>query len=183
MNDTKRKLLILDLDETLIFSDTQSLERREDFKIDGYYVYKRPDLNPFLKFCFINFDVAVWTSSTSDYADLVIKNIFPNPNKAKFVWCRERCTQRLNRDSAGYYWIKDLKKVKRLGYDLGSVIMIDDSTEKLERNYGNHIFVTPYYGAKEDDELGLLQTYLLTLKDVSNVREIEKRGWKRKYLK
>lgn len=183
MNDTKRILLILDLDETLVFSDTQSLERREDFKIDGYYVYKRPELNPFLKFCFINFDVAVWTSSTSDYADLVIKNIFPKPNKVKFIWCRERCTQRFNRDSAEYYWVKDLKKVKRLGYDLGLVIMIDDSTEKLERNYGNHIFVTPYYGAKDDYELGLLQTYLQTLINVSNVREIEKRGWKRKYLK
>ena len=61
--------------------------------------------------------------------------------------------------------------------------MIDDSTEKLERNYGNHILLTPYYGAKDDDELEILQTYLLTLIDVFNVREIEKRGWKRKYLK
>ena len=183
MNDTKRKLLILDLDETLIYSNTQSLERKEDFMIDGYNVYKRPDLNPFLKFCFINFDVAVWTSSSSDYADLVIENIFPKSIKLKFIWSRERCTQRLNRDNAEYYWIKDLKKVKRLGYNLESVIMIDDSTEKLERNYGNHIFLTPYYGAKDDDELGFLQTYLLTLIDVPNVREIEKRGWKRKYLK
>jgi len=183
MNDTQRKLLILDLDETLIFSDTQSLERREDFKIDGYYVYKRPNLNPFLKFCFFNFDVAVWTSSSSDYANLVIKNIFPEPTKLKFMWSRERCTQRLNRNIAKYYWIKDLKKVKRLGYDLGSVIMIDDSLEKLERNYGNHILLTPYYGEKDDDELGILETYLLTLIDVLNVRKIEKRGWKRKYLK
>ena len=63
MNDTKRKLLILDLDETLIFSNTQSLVRKADFKIDGYYVYKRPNLNPFLKFCFFNFDVAVLTLS------------------------------------------------------------------------------------------------------------------------
>ena len=182
MNITKRKLLILDLDETLLFSSTQSLERKEDFKVAGYYVYLRPGLDTFLKFCFINYDVAVWTSSSSDYAELVIKNIFQDSSKLKFIWSRERCTQKYNHERNQYYWIKNLIKVKRIGFDLTSVIMIDDSPEKLERNYGNHIYITPYYGGRDNDELEHLQKYLITLIDVPNVRKIEKRGWKRKYI-
>ena len=178
MNETNRKLLILDLDETLVYSRTTRLDRKEDFKVDRYYVYKRPSLNNFLKFCFKNFFVSVWTSSSSDYASLIVKNIFTDPSKLKFVWNRERCTQRYSLDWGNYYWIKNLKKVKRIGFDLNSVIMIDDSPKKLEKNYGNHIIINPYYGTIGDNELEFLEKYLITLKNVSNVREIEKRDWK-----
>lgn len=58
--------------------------------------------------------------------------------------------------------------------------MIDDSPEKLVRNFGNHIRVEPFEGDPADWELPLLARYLETLLDVPNVRSIEKRNWKRK---
>jgi len=46
------KLLILDLDETLIFATERPLTREADFRIGPYHVYRRPDLADFLDQCF-----------------------------------------------------------------------------------------------------------------------------------
>jgi TFIIF-interacting CTD phosphatase-like protein len=177
-NKTERKLLILDIDETLVYSTVKPLTKVEDFKADQYYVYKRPGLDLFLDFCLDNYDLAVWTSSASEYAKIIVNNLFSRPDYLEFVWSREKCTQRYNLDTNDYYLLKDLKKVKKMGFDLDAIIMIDDSKEKLERNYGNHISVAPYRGELNDDELAFLQKYLISLKDISNIRKVEKRGWK-----
>jgi len=61
---------------------------------------------------------------------------------------------------------------------LESVLIIDDSPEKLQKSYGNHIRISPYWGAVEDDELLLLIRYLETISESENVRILEKRDWK-----
>ena len=71
-----KKLLILDIDETLIHASEKMLDRQCDFEVHPYYIYKRPYLNEFLGFCFRNFEVAIWTSSSQDYAHDVIRHIF-----------------------------------------------------------------------------------------------------------
>lgn len=58
------KLLILDLDETLIHGTEHPLERSPDFVVGPYAVYKRPGLSDFLCRMSESFDLAVWTSST-----------------------------------------------------------------------------------------------------------------------
>ncbi|MEM9507269.1 MAG: NIF family HAD-type phosphatase [Cyanobacteria bacterium P01_E01_bin.35] len=54
----KLKLLILDLDETLIYAQEKSLEREADFYTEFYCVYKRPYLQEFLQFCSEYYQVA-----------------------------------------------------------------------------------------------------------------------------
>jgi hypothetical protein len=54
---------------------------------------------------------------------------------------RERCTWRRSPETQQEYWLKNLRKVKRLGYDLDRVLMVDEEAHKLERNYGNHTAV------------------------------------------
>jgi len=39
------KLLILDLDETLVHASERELERSADFRLVGYHVYLRPQPN------------------------------------------------------------------------------------------------------------------------------------------
>ncbi|MBL4648592.1 MAG: hypothetical protein JKY03_02595 [Aureispira sp.] len=56
--------------------------------------------------------------------------------------------------------------------------MVDDSPEKTQNNYGNAIYPNEFIGNLEDDELLYLLKYLKTLKDKTNVRGIEKRGWR-----
>jgi len=172
------RLLILDLDETLVFATEEKLARGEDFRVGPYFVYKRPGLESFIDFAFNHFKVATWTSSSRNYAHGTVSAIFQLPERLEFGWARERCTRKSDRETGRSYWIKDLKKVRRLGWPLADVAVVDDSPEKLERSYGNHIRVTPFVGDPTDDELRNLQGYLAWLKEVPNVRFVDKRNWR-----
>ena len=175
-----RKLLILDVDETLIFATEEPLSRVADFTVGNKYrVYKRPFVEQFLAWCFENFDVAVWTSATDDYAAEVLANIIPQTqNNLVFVWSRERCTPSLDVESRETFWEKKLTKLRRRGYNLENVIVVDDTPQMWRNSYGNLVRVEPYLGETEDDELKKLTLYLDILKNVENVRKVEKRGWK-----
>lgn len=170
-------LLILDLDETLIYADKSPLERSHDFRAGDYYVYKRPYLDDFISNCFLNFTVAVWTTSTDIYAKEIVGNIFPDTGKLAFVWDRNRCIRRYDSENGEYYWIKDLKKIKKYGFTLDQILMIDDTPRKIERNYGNIVRISEWIGNTEDKELPCLSKYLQTLKDSDQIRKIEKRNW------
>lgn len=60
------------------------------------------------------------------------------------------------------YRVKDLKTIRRVGYELERVIVVDDTAKKHERNYGNLVRVRPFEGQLDDDELLYLATYLET---------------------
>jgi RNA polymerase II subunit A small phosphatase-like protein len=140
----QRKLLVLDLDETLVYATDQRLSTPEAFRIGPYYVYLRPHVHPFLDACDFRFDVAVWTASSADYATAVATELFGALERLQFLWSRTRCTIRHDPDTRETYWIKDLKKIRRLGYRLGQVIVVDHTAKKHERNYGNLVRVRPF---------------------------------------
>jgi TFIIF-interacting CTD phosphatase-like protein len=179
------KLLILDLDETLIHSVETPLAQVADFFVYSYAVYKRPHLDVFLATCLEWFNVAVWTSAGDEYAAAIINNIFPDPQALKFVWSGDRCSiaSNINYDCIDgnyppYYSRKPLKKVKRLGYRPESIIAIDDTPKKWELSYGNLLAVKPFEGDESDRELEYLLIYLQRLKEEENIRRVEKRGWR-----
>ncbi len=76
------------------------------------------------------------------------------------------------------YFVKDLKKVKRLGFDLRRVLIVDDTPRKVSRNYGNAVYVTAYTGQEGDEELLRLSRYLASISTTPDVRVLEKRGRK-----
>lgn len=170
-------LVVFDLDETLIHSAERPLARDPDFTIGPFPAYKRPFAEELLADCARDCTLAVWTSATRDYADAILDQLMPEGVSLAFVWTRERCTRRYMPEEQGYGWIKDLKKVKRRGFPLERVLMVDDIPGNLARQYGNYIRVTPYLGDENDRELVLLARYLRELREVENVRKIEKRGW------
>jgi RNA polymerase II subunit A small phosphatase-like protein len=77
-----------------------------------------------------------------------------------------------------YYWVKDLKKLRRRGYRKEQIIIVDDTPRKLERSYGNLVRVHPFEGDPSDDELLYLMRYLDRIREEENIRIIEKRGWR-----
>ena len=172
------KLLILDLDETLVFATDSPLPRPGDFEIDEYTLYKRPYVHEFIEFCRQHFRVAVWTSSSESYAQEVVKTLFGGSYPLEFVWARKRCTQKLDPEDYSYVWLKNLDKVRRRGYALEHTLIVDDTPEKLQRHYGNLVRVRPFEGDESDDELRRLMPYLLKLKKEENVRRVEKRDWR-----
>ena len=172
-----RKLLVLDLDETLIHGNPEADEG--DFLAAGIPVFIRPGARRFLAQMAKIFDLAVWTSATEDYASDIVKTLFPSP--PMFLWCRERCVRRINPETRELEFIKDLKKLRRLGWDLANVLVVDDSPEKLARNYGNLVRLPPFTGG-QDDILEPLASFLEELYAKPDVRVIEKRGWLQKLL-
>jgi carboxy-terminal domain RNA polymerase II polypeptide A small phosphatase len=174
------KLLVLDIDETLVFGTEDSLEREPDFIVGPYSIYKRPGLDEFLASVRSLFQIAIWTSSTKPYADEVVPNIIPKDLELSFTWSRERCTRRFDSELYEYEWAKNLSKLKRVGYKLEDVLMVDDTPAKLSNHYGNLVRVKPFFGDDSDTELHRLAAYLPSLADVPNVRNIEKRYWRSK---
>jgi RNA polymerase II subunit A small phosphatase-like protein len=191
---TNKILLILDLDETLIHATATKLGDDFAFQLYHYYVYKRPGLDAFLTACAEKFDLAVWSSASDDYVEQVVARIFPPEIKLVFVWGRSRCTPLVlaQIDEYGYYnldgsshyeYAKLLKKVRRLGYDVRRILIVDDTPEKVRNCYGNAIYPTPFLGDPHDKELRMLGQYLHALHDAENVRSIEKRQWQQRFLR
>lgn len=88
----ERKLLVLDLDETLVHARDQPLAHYADLRIGEYYVYLRPYLTEFVAFALDTFRVDIWTSSGALYAEPLVGQIFPE-GSLEFVWSAARCTR------------------------------------------------------------------------------------------
>lgn len=189
-----KKLLILDMDETLLhtecFRDIDYLEEGSyDFKFPlggggwsndehWYFTIKRPFLDEFMNYAFDNFKVAIWTAGGSDYASEAISRAGIDKNKLEFFWSRERCTMKYDFESGFSYGVKNLEKVhKSLGWDLNNVLIVDDVQKTAINNYGNLIHIKEFCNDRSDIELKKLMNYLDKIKDSNNFRSIEKRGW------
>ncbi len=172
-----RPLLILDLDETLVHATDAPLEFAAAFRCGPYYVYERPFVREFCASAAEHYELAVWTSASADYAQCVVDRIM-GVSALGFLWTRDRCTRRLDPDMREHYWVKDLKKVRRVGYDLRRVLVVEDTIRKLERQYGNVVLVREFTGDPQDRELVFLAKYVLGIAARQDFRVIDKRGWR-----
>jgi len=164
------------------------------FELEKYKVFKRPFLDTFLAYVKTNFNVAVWSSASDDYVNEIVKHIFQKDYPLLFIWGRSKCTLQYNYqniDDLGYSdyfnhynYAKILKKVKKSGLStLEKTLIIDDTPRKAKYNYGNAIYPKEFNGDPNDIELDLLIKYLESIKNVENVRNIEKRAWRDQALK
>jgi TFIIF-interacting CTD phosphatase-like protein len=170
-------LLILDLDGTLIHATEEPLGHEPDFLVGPYRVYRRPHLADFLTSCSESFRLAIWSAASDDYVREIVGRIIPAGVDLAFAWGRSRCVRRYDPELFEEHPLKDLKKVKRLGYHLDRILIADDTPRKVMRNYGNVVYVPPFHGNPEDRMLPKLASYLDSLRHLSNVRRVEKRGW------
>jgi TFIIF-interacting CTD phosphatase-like protein len=177
MNVDDRILLILDLDETLVHATEQPLGRPHDFLVGPYFVYRRPHLDAFLTTGSARFRLAIWSTAGDEYVREVVERIIPAGVELAFAWGRGRCVRRYHAEWFEDEFLKDLKKVKRMGNPLERVLIVEDTPRKVHRHYGNAIYVPPYLGAADDDVLPRLACYLDSIHRAPNVRVIEKRGW------
>jgi carboxy-terminal domain RNA polymerase II polypeptide A small phosphatase len=172
------KLLICDLDETLIHTSETELAYPADLCFDGLFVYYRPHLLEFLEAVSRDFDIGIWSSGSDDYVRIITERIFNGNKGPVFTYGRSKCLRRRDIETGALIFEKRIKKLKSLGYRKEEILMIDDSWEKLRANYGNAIYVNEYLGGKDDDELLDLYQYLHSIKDYANFRELEKRKWR-----
>jgi len=124
------------------------------------------------------FDLAVWSSGSCDYVQAIINRIIPSSISLAFVWDWARCTRSIDPETGQKVYIKDLKKLKRKGYSLDRILIVENDPGVVRRNYGNAIYVNDFYG-ESDDELLFLIPYLRTLENIPDMRRIEKRCWRK----
>lgn len=168
-NNYKKKLILLDLDNTLICAEdldsvrdeSKLVKAREKFRTvrmeDYYDIFERPHLQEFLDYLFDNFDVGIWTASSKDYAIFIIKNFITNPeNKSKnrniqLFLCSHHCNV-----SKRYFKgvTKDLKLItdkwefKKL--NLKDIFLIDDLENLAQHQPKNVISIKPFFYDKEE---------------------------------
>jgi carboxy-terminal domain RNA polymerase II polypeptide A small phosphatase len=156
MNGSQVKLIVFDLDETLVHATEVPLPYPHNFKVASYFVYIRPFASELIKFTASRFEIAVWSSSSERYVEAVTAELFGKPFPVKFSWSVSKCVQKVDPKTNGYVYIKDLRKVIKHGYAVGQILMVDDSPEKLQRQPTQHLYVPPFIGDPSDKELPAL---------------------------
>lgn len=157
------KLLILDLDETLIYCPDE----------DAGFFHRRPHLDDFLKYAFENFAVAVWTAGGKGYKEWVLSELGIREDSLFFAWDRSRCTTKRCFTTYQEVHYKKMQKVFRLGkFGKGDILFVDNTPSAID-SYGNVIPISTWEGDEKDEALKKLPLFLDSLKDV----EDEKRGW------
>ncbi|HJL00938.1 MAG TPA: HAD family hydrolase [Polyangiaceae bacterium LLY-WYZ-15_(1-7)] len=172
------KLLVLDLDETLLHTRAAPLDGREPHGVIGPWVaYRRPHVAAFLDAALDLFEVGVWTSAGAGYAAQAVRWL---EGELAFVWSRSRCTRDFDPEQMEVVHAKPLRKLLRKGWRKEAILAVDDTPAKWRRSYGNLVRVAPFEGDPADDELPALLRYLEELGPAPNVRTIEKRGWRQR---
>ncbi|MCB0329607.1 MAG: HAD family hydrolase [Bdellovibrionales bacterium] len=174
-------LLILDMDETLVYATTREIPHLNVLtRFEEYTVYERPHLSEFIASVREQYRVAIWTAAGRDYAQAVIESVFQNPSQdLDFFWTSERCTTKWDYDSGEFYNRKNLGKVRRSGEDLRQVLIVEDTPKNVADHYGNAIYISPFEGQENDRELLKLAAFLGQFRQEGHedFRRIEKRWW------
>ncbi|XP_074625563.1 CTD nuclear envelope phosphatase 1A-like [Acropora palmata] len=178
----KRKTLVLDLDETLIHSHHDGVQRQTvrpgtppDFvlrvTIDQhpirFFVHKRPHVDFFLECVSQWYDLVVFTASMEIYGAAVADNLDRNRGILNRRYFRQHCTLEL-----GCY-TKDLSIVNE---DLSSVFILDNSPGAYRYNPDNAIPIKSWFADPSDTALLNLLPMLDALRFVSDVRSILSRN-------
>lgn len=119
----QRKLLVLDLDETLIHTAYTPIEGTELKARRGYfYLYERPYLKAFLDRCSTEYDLVIWSASKADYVRWIIRSTVLSEYSFAFVNTRNSC-KRIFGDGGRVEYLKDLTAYLP---QYEKVIMLDD---------------------------------------------------------
>lgn len=155
-----KKLMILDLDETLIHADF-------DYKFTSHDAYLklamtdnmesilpiniRPYLKQFLDYSVKHFEIVVFTAACKEYMDTILNYLDPEGKYFRFSFSRESCV---------VYKKLYLKFIQIFDVPLKDCIIIDNSIFSFSYNLSNGILVTSFYDEKEDEDLLSLIEFL-----------------------
>ena len=173
-DEPRKKLLLLDLDETLIHSEFRTNENCEiletimknskcyvktfSFSDQSYTyvldVYFRPFLKSFLREISQYFEIGIFTAGTKYYADTILDYIDPNNEYFLFRLYRDACIPIQNR-----LYIKDLRIIKN--YDPCNVILMDNSLYSFMNQPSNGMLVNSFYTNHKDIQLITAKDFLL----------------------
>lgn len=170
-----KKLLIFDLDETLVHCVTDNI-KRADHAITvtlntgeqiAAGVYIRPYAVECLRELKEYYDLIVFTASEPSYANIVIDILDPDHKLFSARLFRKSCIK----TDIGLY-IKDLRVIN---CDLKSTLIVDNSIFSFAFQLDNGVPMIPFYDDKEDRIMLKIKDYLINLKDLEDVTTINRK--------
>ena len=187
---SNKKLLILDLDETLIHVDFDYILKDKIVNYDKILYFDsedeenidipliiRPGLYEFLDYASKEFELIVFTASEKEYADAIINYIEKYKKYFKMRLYRNHCIY----IEPGLY-IKDLRIFS--GYKkMEDIIIVDNSLFSFANQLNNGILITSFFEDKNDTFLNNVKDYLEYIKDEKDIREINKESFKFEEIK
>jgi len=178
----RRKILVLDLDETLIHSHHDGVVRQlvkpgtpPDFVLKviidrhpvRFFVHKRPHVDYFLEIVSQWYELVVFTASMEIYGAAVADKLDNNKNMLKRRYFRQHCTL----DYGSY--TKDLSAITS---DLASVFILDNSPGAYRAYPDNAIPIKSWFSDPRDTALLNLLPALDALRFTSDVRSVLSRN-------
>lgn len=182
MNLLPKPLLVLDLDETLIHCKSTPFREAQHSNNQGF-VCVRDGLDEFLNKVNEHYDMMVWSNSGPEYVHTMLALIWPEDITLVDIFTSAESSRKI-KEGLGFPFFKDVKTIlkKHPGYSKNRILALDDKPEVWSRNYGNLVSVSPFHG-QPDTELEKAAHYLSCIRDVPDLRALEKRYWKNKPIK
>ncbi|KAG9350745.1 hypothetical protein JZ751_024634 [Albula glossodonta] len=170
---TPQATLVLDLDETLVFSSLNVIENAEHtfqicFQDHEYKVFMvlRPHVKEFLQSMSKLYEMFVYTSAKKEYADKILETLDPQKKLFRHRLYQEDCACVF-----GHY-VKDLDLLER---DLARTVVVDNAPHAFPYHLMNMIPIKSWAGDREDDELQRMIPYLEKLSETEDFRQVLKR--------
>ena len=169
---SKKKTLVLDLDETLVHSSMKPFPNKKNIILNIFinnvlytiYAIVRPNVGKFLYEMSLYYELKIFTASLSQYS----KPLLDILDKNKVI------TQVLNRESCHFvngFYFKDLNLFNK---DFKDIIIVDNNPISYAYQKDNGIPISTWIDNPNDNELLKLIPILKYLSNVEDVREVIK---------
>lgn len=173
MRSTPDATLVLDLDETLLFTSLNEIEDADytfqtAFQDQQYkvYVVLRPHVKEFLQAVSKVYEMFVYTSAKKGYAEKILDILDPQRKLFRHRLYQEHCACVL-----GHY-IKDLAVLER---ELSKTVVLDNAPYTYPYHLMNTVPISSWKGEPEDRALQRLIPYLEKLSGADDFRDVLKR--------
>ncbi|GAA6235371.1 CTD small phosphatase-like protein 2 [Lates japonicus] len=170
---TPEATLVVDLEETLMFSSLNVIEDAEftfhtAFQDHQYKVYMilRPHVREFLQSMAKIYELFVYTCAKKEYAEKILDVLDPQRKLFRHRLYQDDCACVL-----GHY-IKDLGT---LGRDLSKTVVLDNAPHTYPYHLMNTLPIKSWSGESEDKELQKLIPYMEKLSTAEDFQEVLKK--------
>lgn len=170
-----KKLLLLDMDETLLHAATlddiftnqvygQNAQPTfiTSFNDNGVQiqigVFVRPFLAELLQGLAPIFDICIYTASEQVYANSILDTLDPHGAFLQQRLYRDKCTRASVDNGQKQIFLKDLRCIE--GYPIEDIVIVDNSLLSFALQPENGVPISSFFNDPEDQELKCLLLYL-----------------------
>lgn len=190
-HNDNRKLLIFDMDETLMHTihhfeddnvENHKTDKKYDFKLPVNYtsgktkyicINVRPFVREILRLLKNLYRIVLFTASVPSYADAILDFLDPNKEIFEARYYRGHCfttKERVHVKDMRIFLQPNSKNDKN--WELKDIIIVDNASHSFAYHVSNGYPILPFYDDKEDRELIHLYFYLKELARIDDVRPV-----------